>query len=109
MSPTPVRPAPRGYEELAGFVFTIARSPGQIRPSDWLPMVFNDQDANYATLEEAQEVLGAVMALYNFDMRGPPRSDCRPAARNRRACAGGGEFEATAPPQPVGARLRRRP
>jgi uncharacterized protein len=34
-------------------------------PSEWLPLVFDDQAADYETLDQAQDVLGAMMALYN--------------------------------------------
>ena len=79
------------YEQLAGFVFAIACSPELTPPSEWLLMVFNDQEAGYATLDEAQQVLTAVMALYNRTLQGmdeqhvelPPGIDIRtPAAAN---------------------------
>jgi yecA family protein len=79
------------YEELAGFVFAIACSPEMIMPSEWLPMIFNGQDAGYANLEEAQQVLAAMMALYNRTNHGlqghratlPPGIEPRaPAAAN---------------------------
>lgn len=53
------------YFELAGFLFAVACAPEMIRPSEWIPLVFAEEDGNYKTLEEAQEILGAVMALYN--------------------------------------------
>lgn len=53
------------YPQLAGFVFSIACAPELVPPSEWLPMVFDDQDANYETRDEAREVLEAMMALFN--------------------------------------------
>lgn len=53
------------YPQLAGFLFSMANGPELIRPSEWMPMVFNDQEANYESLEEAERVLQAMMALYN--------------------------------------------
>jgi uncharacterized protein len=53
------------YHELQGFLFAIASSPELIRPAEWLPMIFDDQDACYASLDEAGVVLGEVMTLYN--------------------------------------------
>lgn len=53
------------YQELLGFLFAVACSPEMIQPSDWLPEVFNDQDAAYADLAEAERVMQAMMTLYN--------------------------------------------
>ena len=53
------------YPQLAGFLFSMANAPELIPPSEWLPIVFNDQDARYETRSEAEEVLQAMMALYN--------------------------------------------
>lgn len=51
--------------ELQGFLFAIASAPETIAPSEWLPMIGNDEDLNFADQNEAQEILGLVMALYN--------------------------------------------
>ncbi|MHB8534568.1 MAG: UPF0149 family protein [Sulfuricaulis sp.] len=53
------------YCELAGFLFAIACSPELVQPSEWLPLVFNENEGGFATLDEAQEILPAIMALYN--------------------------------------------
>jgi len=53
------------YPQLAGFLFSMANAPELIPPSEWLPMVFNDHDGGYETIEEAERVLQAMMALYN--------------------------------------------
>jgi yecA family protein len=53
------------YHELQGFLFAVTSSPEMIKSSDWLPMIFNDQEASYASLQEAQQVIGEIMALYN--------------------------------------------
>ena len=55
-----------GYYELQGFLFAIACAPELIRPSEWLPLVFNDQDAVYADMEEARSILQSLMDLYNL-------------------------------------------
>lgn len=57
------------YPQLAGFLFCLANGPGMIPPSEWIPMVFNDQEAQYETREEAEQVLQAMMALYNDCIR----------------------------------------
>ena len=53
------------YPQLAGFLFSMANAPELIPPSEWIPMAFNDQDAGYETQGEAEQVLQAMMALYN--------------------------------------------
>jgi uncharacterized protein len=53
------------YCELAGFLFAVACSPELIPPSEWLPLVFNEKEGNFATPDEAQEFFSAVMALHN--------------------------------------------
>lgn len=54
------------YCELAGFLFAVSCSPDLIQPSEWLPVVLNESEGGLASLDEAQEVLPAIMALYNF-------------------------------------------
>lgn len=53
------------YHELQGFLFAVACAPELVRPSDWLPIVFNEREAEYASMEEAQAILRDVMDLYN--------------------------------------------
>jgi uncharacterized protein len=57
------------YPQLAGFLFGLANGPELIPPSEWIPLVFNDQDALYETEDEANQVLQAMMALYNDCVR----------------------------------------
>lgn len=58
------------YCELAGFLFAVACSPELVQPSEWLPLVFNENEGGFETLDEAQEILPAIMALYNHVNRG---------------------------------------
>lgn len=58
------------YCELAGFLFAVACSPELVQPSEWLPLVFNEKEGGFVTLDEAQEILPAIMALYNHVNRG---------------------------------------
>ncbi len=60
------------YLQLAGFLFGLANGPELIQPSEWIPLVFNDQDARYETEDEANQVLQAMMALYNDCVRERP-------------------------------------
>ena len=53
------------FHQLQGFLFAIACAPELIKPSEWLPLVFNEQEAGYANEEEARSVLQALMDLYN--------------------------------------------
>ncbi len=62
----PSRPAgTHTYHELQGFLFTIVSAPELVPPSDWLPIVFGNEKAAYASLDQANEILGEIMALYN--------------------------------------------
>lgn len=62
----PARPAGTlSYHELQGFLFSVASAPELIRPSEWMPFVFADKEAEYASLDEARLILGELMALYN--------------------------------------------
>jgi uncharacterized protein len=76
------------YPRAAGFLFGIAHGPELIPPSEWTPIIFGDQDANFETREEAEVILEALLALYN---------DC-----NRQ----GTEGSASLPP---GCEIRERP
>lgn len=60
------------YPQLAGFLFCLGNGPELIPPSEWIPLVFNDQEAQYETREEAEQVLQAMMALYNDCIRERP-------------------------------------
>jgi len=53
------------YNELCGFLFAIACAPEMIPPSDWLELIFGDEDANYCTAEEANAITQTIMILYN--------------------------------------------
>jgi uncharacterized protein len=74
------------YPQLAGFLFGLANGPELITPSEWIPLVFNDQEAHYETNDEAERVLQAIMALYNDCIRErtggtlslPPGCEMRP-------------------------------
>ena len=53
------------YHELQGFLFAVVSAPELVRPVEWLPLIFNEEEAGYATIEEANAVLEQIMALYN--------------------------------------------
>lgn len=63
---SPQRPkGAMSYPQLAGFLFSMANAPELIPPSEWMAIVFNDQDARYENRDEAERVIQAMMALYN--------------------------------------------
>jgi uncharacterized protein len=53
------------YQELQGFLFAVASAPALVRPSEWLPLVFGDQEPEFSSQDEAQRFLGELMLLYN--------------------------------------------
>jgi uncharacterized protein len=53
------------FHELQGFLFATASSPETVPPSEWLPMIGNDESLNFADEAEAERILGLVMNLYN--------------------------------------------
>jgi yecA family protein len=53
------------FPELQGFLFATACSPETIAPSEWLPIIANEENLNFADQVEAQEILGPVMTLHN--------------------------------------------
>ena len=62
----PSRPAGTlTYHELQGFLFTVVSAPEVIPVSEWVPIIFAGEDVDYASVDEANEVLGQIMALYN--------------------------------------------
>ena len=62
----PSRPAGTlTYHELQGFLFTVVSAPELIQPSEWLPIIVAGEDVDYASVEQAEAVIGQIMALYN--------------------------------------------
>jgi uncharacterized protein len=62
----PSRPAGTlTYHELQGFLFTIVSTPEMIPASEWLPIIFAGEDIDYASVEEAEAVIGQIMVLSN--------------------------------------------
>ena len=62
----PARPAGTlSYHELQGFLFTVVSAPELVRPSEWLPIIFAGEEAGFTSPDEAQGILGQIMALYN--------------------------------------------
>ena len=53
------------YPELYGFLFAVCCSPELMAPSDWLPLIFNDEEPGYANEAEAEMVTAGIMAVYD--------------------------------------------
>ena len=54
-----------GYAELHGFLFAVACCPINIEPLEWLALVFNDEDANFADEDEAEQIMRGIADIYN--------------------------------------------
>ena len=62
----PARPAGTlRYHALQGFLFAVASAPELVRPSEWVPVVFGDDDAGFDSVREAQAILNELMVVYN--------------------------------------------
>ena len=78
----PSRPAGTlTYHELQGLLFTVVSAPEMVPPA-WLPIIFAGDEAGFTSTEQAQEILGQIMALYNtinaavIDPPTPLPADC---------------------------------
>ena len=58
-------PGTLSYHELQGLLFTVVSAPEMVPPSAWLPIIFGGDEAGFTSPEQAQEILGQIMALYN--------------------------------------------
>lgn len=94
----PERPADTfSYAELAGFMFALCCAPEPVPPSDWLPLMLNEQDASRQNPTEAEQIIALIMALYNYINQGvlDKQPMLPPHCEARRAIAS--NFEADAP------------
>lgn len=71
------------FQELQGFLFAVACSPELIPPPAWLAIISNERDIGFRDENEAQQIMGVIMSLYN-DINGFvfERSDHLPLAAN---------------------------
>ena len=51
--------------DLDGFLTAVAIGPELILPSEWLPVIWGKGEPEFESAEEAQSVIGAIMARYN--------------------------------------------
>jgi len=55
--------------ELDGFLTGIAIGPDLVRPSEWLPRIWGAEAPEFADLDEANAILGLIMARHNEILR----------------------------------------
>ena len=53
------------FHELQGFLFAVASCPEMVQPSDWLPIISDDEDIGFNDQSEAERILSVIMTLYN--------------------------------------------
>ncbi len=53
------------YDELMGYLFGIAMTPDILLPSEWLPAIFGNEEPQYSSPEQAQEMIDCLMQVYN--------------------------------------------
>lgn len=55
--------------ELDGYLTAIALAPHLILPSEWMPEIWGGEQAGFAHMQLANGVYGAIMGLYNDNLR----------------------------------------
>jgi len=53
------------FQELQGFLFAVASCPEMVQPSDWLPVISDDEDIDFEDQSEAERILSLIMTLFN--------------------------------------------
>jgi len=53
------------FHELQGFLFAVASCPEMVQPSEWLPIISDDEDIGFKDQSEAQRILSLIMTLFN--------------------------------------------
>jgi uncharacterized protein len=54
-----------GLSDLDGFLTGLAVGPELIMPSEWMPLIWGGDEPEFATLDDANAILGTIMARYN--------------------------------------------
>ena len=55
--------------DMDGFLTAIAIGPELIKPNEWLPKVLGSKPPKFSSMEEANEIMGMIMARYNEILR----------------------------------------
>jgi uncharacterized protein len=58
-----------GLSDLDGFLAGLAVGPELIMPSEWLPVVWGSDEPEFESVDQAQAILGVIMARYNEIVR----------------------------------------
>ena len=53
------------FEELEGYLFGLAMTPGILLPSQWLPVIFGGDMPIFDTLDQAEEMNTCLIQVYN--------------------------------------------
>lgn len=59
-------PHSMNFYQLDGYLRALCCGPGLANPSEWLPLIFNDEQPRYGDAAEAEYFMTSVMDLYNF-------------------------------------------
>jgi uncharacterized protein len=51
--------------DLDGFLTAVVIGPELIMPSEWLPVIWGEDEPLFENLEEAQDIIGVIMGRYN--------------------------------------------
>jgi uncharacterized protein len=51
--------------EVRGFLFAVAAVPDLVKPSEWIPFIFCGEEPEFESMEQAEQVMGGLMSLYN--------------------------------------------
>ncbi len=54
-----------GLDELHGLLTAVICSPHVILPSQWIPVVWGDQEPEFANMDQAQDITGMMMRMNN--------------------------------------------
>ena len=54
-----------GLSDLDGFLTAIVIGPKPIPPSEWLPVIWDDEEPEFESEAEARTILGTIMGRYN--------------------------------------------
>ncbi|MFT5730118.1 MAG: yecA family protein [Desulforhopalus sp.] len=61
-------PNPEGtftFEELEGYLFGLAMTPGLLLPSEWVPVIFADETPPFDTLDQVEEMHKCLIQVYS--------------------------------------------
>lgn len=56
------------YAQLHGYLRAVASSPRLISAAEWKPLIFNDEEPNYKSRQELDEIESSLLALYQLQL-----------------------------------------